>query len=449
VINGQVSPTDLKKLEKIRETLDQRNLMYGKVLVRSLVGFSSRENLWKNGLTAFIALQPGEMRQNTRFEYQDVLFYERTVGTRELYEIVEKVIKNGKLSIHEGPEVDIQGSFSSNDYLTHLESGHKMFRTQWPSDFFQFEALDKGTNIPYGPFVRLNAPLYPNSMYLLQDRFNLNPSYYQQFLGGVIIFLPNYKARIKETRLGSKALSLSVENTTKERLVANLFLSDRTHTDTRTVKIEDSQAIIQLPFMPDLINLYLLSSETGETLDHRYHHLNYPTSSEEESLVIDIGEEDVEQLIARGESETVEFKQEIIKNKERFVEGIVALANTYGGTILIGVDDNGSIIGSIEQKLDEIIPSTIRSNCEPPIEVKIERKIIDDKAITVVRIPEGENKPYVHKAKGVLVRSGSTNRIASRYELEEFFKQNDGLPSHSSVSRRPVQKSRSPGQNWF
>lgn len=421
MLNGQVLPHDLAMLGDIAKVLEQRKSMYGRILVRSFIGLSKSDNQWKNALSAFIALKKDDTFTDSVSDYGDTKFREKVIGLDELPRIIEKTVKEGVLSIPGLPDIKFEGYFSSNDYLSYLDSGHKMFRIGWPSSFFQLEAKDKGININSGPYVGLGEPLYPNYMYLTSDRFKLNPNYYHQFWGGVLVFLPNYKAKITEVRLGSTNLSLSVQNASGEKLVANLFLYNSGQIDTRTVKIEDSKASVPLSFIPDIINVYLLA-DTGEKLDHRDYHLNYPTRSEEEDIVIDIGEEDVMHLISRGESETVEFKQEITKNKERFAEGIVAFANTYGGTVFIGVDDNASIVGTNESKLDEIIPSTIRSNCDPPIEVRIERKIIDEKQIVIVRVPEGENKPYVHKSKGVLVRSGSTNRIASRYELEEFFK---------------------------
>ena len=50
----------------------------------------------------------------------------------------------------------------------------------------------------------------------------------------------------------------------------------------------------------------------------------------------------IQQLVDRGESETLEFKE---KFDERAIESAVAFANTNGGIVLIGVSDNGRING--------------------------------------------------------------------------------------------------------
>lgn len=41
--------------------------------------------------------------------------------------------------------------------------------------------------------------------------------------------------------------------------------------------------------------------------------------------------------------------------------------------------------------------------------------------ILMVRVPSGENKPYVLRDRGVFVRRNATNRQATRNELDEFY----------------------------
>lgn len=53
--------------------------------------------------------------------------------------------------------------------------------------------------------------------------------------------------------------------------------------------------------------------------------------------------EELEILTKQGEGYTLEFKENLGK---KFAVEVVAFANSMGGIILIGVDDNGSIIGT-------------------------------------------------------------------------------------------------------
>ena len=53
-------------------------------------------------------------------------------------------------------------------------------------------------------------------------------------------------------------------------------------------------------------------------------------------------QDEIRKIIKNGENSYIEFKEEGIKPKD-LAEEIVSFANSEGGTILIGVDDDGNI----------------------------------------------------------------------------------------------------------
>jgi ATP-dependent DNA helicase RecG len=54
---------------------------------------------------------------------------------------------------------------------------------------------------------------------------------------------------------------------------------------------------------------------------------------------------DIDKIIKQGEGVSVEFKEAQGKVPTSFYETVVSFANTNGGTILLGVDDEGNIVG--------------------------------------------------------------------------------------------------------
>ena len=64
-------------------------------------------------------------------------------------------------------------------------------------------------------------------------------------------------------------------------------------------------------------------------------------------------------LIAQGESKTLEFKRELPRF-EQIAKTVIAFANTSGGKLLIGVDDNGSLVG-VDADSTSISPSLSKS----------------------------------------------------------------------------------------
>ena len=92
--------------------------------------------------------------------------------------------------------------------------------------------------------------------------------------------------------------------------------------------------------------------------------------------------------------------------------------------ILLGVNDRAIIVGFKQEKLEESIINNITSLCQPFIKPDIKEITIDKTPSAIIRINEGGNKPYTLRDRGVIVRRGSTDRVASRMELDEFYENN-------------------------
>ncbi|MBM4464895.1 MAG: hypothetical protein FJ014_04915 [Chloroflexi bacterium] len=139
-------------------------------------------------------------------------------------------------------------------------------------------------------------------------------------------------------------------------------------------------------------------------------------------MVID----EVFELIARGEGLTIEFKREWPQRGDVTAEigsELVALANTQGGYLLIGVDDNGQVVGVTGdwRKLEERLMGISRV-CSPPIVLTVEEVIVEGKSILVAHVPEGKDKPY--RVRDICyVRVGSTVQHATRDEERWMFQE--------------------------
>jgi ATP-dependent DNA helicase RecG len=129
------------------------------------------------------------------------------------------------------------------------------------------------------------------------------------------------------------------------------------------------------------------------------------------------------ELLQQGENASIEFK-ETIARPESLAKEIVAFANTQGGTLLLGIADNGEIIGLHEDKnYEEYLCNIARNNVIPAIDIRIEKIILNNKVIIAVIIPKGKDKPYQTLNHQFLIRIGSTNRVATQTELMRLFQQ--------------------------
>jgi len=103
---------------------------------------------------------------------------------------------------------------------------------------------------------------------------------------------------------------------------------------------------------------------------------------------------DIFTLIEDGESETVEFKRKF-STSPKIAKEMIAFANTKGGCILFGVDDDKSISGVESEKSElDLIDTAARFYCEPEIKYTTEIIPFKTKDVVAIIIPESDKKPH-------------------------------------------------------
>ncbi len=129
----------------------------------------------------------------------------------------------------------------------------------------------------------------------------------------------------------------------------------------------------------------------------------------------------VKALIEQGENQFIEFKLQEVR-PDSIAKEMAAFANTQGGTILIGVNDQSVICGVDDSKnWEEWVSNISRNNIIPAIQVDCFCVEIKGKKIVVIDIPKGGDKPYQTNKNLYHIRIGSTSRVASQAELMRMF----------------------------
>lgn len=131
------------------------------------------------------------------------------------------------------------------------------------------------------------------------------------------------------------------------------------------------------------------------------------------------------------ESDMVELKETYVDDIRK---EIIAFANTSGGTIYIGVKDNGEVVGLDD--LDAVtlqIANVCRDAIKPDITLFLgyEPLLFEGKNVLAVHIQPGTSKPYYLSAKGlkpsgVYVRQGTSSAPASDEAIRRMIKETDG-----------------------
>lgn len=100
------------------------------------------------------------------------------------------------------------------------------------------------------------------------------------------------------------------------------------------------------------------------------------------------------ELIEEGENIQCEFKRKF-STSEKIAREMIAFANTKGGYLLFGVDDDKKIIGvESEKETTELVKDTALNYCEPNLDFDVEFKELNGKEIVIVSVPESDKKPH-------------------------------------------------------
>ncbi len=125
--------------------------------------------------------------------------------------------------------------------------------------------------------------------------------------------------------------------------------------------------------------------------------------------------------ISLGEDATIEFKR-ALPHRNSFADEIAAFANARGGVILIGVDDNGEIVGINRLELDRAEKTVVeicQDSIDPIVLIFTEKLRIDDKNLLKIEVPRSL---FVHKtSNGYFIRQGSSKREMPTEQLARLF----------------------------
>jgi predicted HTH transcriptional regulator len=107
-----------------------------------------------------------------------------------------------------------------------------------------------------------------------------------------------------------------------------------------------------------------------------------------------IGRKRLFELIEEGESIHCEFKRKF-STEEKIAKELMAFANTGGGYLIFGVDDDGTVVGVESEKGEaELIKCAANEYCEPPVNISIDFFAQKDKELVVVEVKESDRKPH-------------------------------------------------------
>jgi len=139
----------------------------------------------------------------------------------------------------------------------------------------------------------------------------------------------------------------------------------------------------------------------------------------------------IEKLIQNSEGKQLEFKRDLSSPKS-VLKSLVGFANTAGGRLIVGVADDGKVLG-VEHPLDEEerVCRLISDSIAPRLVPNVEMVTVENKTLLVVDVFLSGLRPHFLKSlgaeNGVWVRLGSTNRRDDAALVQELQRSAGGL----------------------
>jgi len=156
---------------------------------------------------------------------------------------------------------------------------------------------------------------------------------------------------------------------------------------------------------------------------------------------------ELKRLVKAGEGEKLEFKRKAA-HPDKIAKEIVAFANTQGGIVLIGVDDDATIYGSKTPEEDEFaIRSFLEKYCTPEIKLQTEKiRVNSRREVLALHIQESSRKPHyilpahekTRKLAYVRVRDMSVKASREMIFLLRQSRKNKGVAIHYGDMERKL-----------
>ncbi|MDO4230679.1 MAG: putative DNA binding domain-containing protein [Lautropia sp.] len=130
------------------------------------------------------------------------------------------------------------------------------------------------------------------------------------------------------------------------------------------------------------------------------------------------------QRIAQGEHSRQQFKRSV-SHPDALATELAAFSNSGGGTLLLGVNDDGSIAGldtAEVHRLNQLLGNAASQHVRPPISLLTENISTPQGLVMVVKVHNGLSKPYFDHQGRIWVKQGADKRqVTAREELQRMF----------------------------
>lgn len=421
-------------LAEVKALLQENKHFYEFAQLRGV--YSKIPDGWKNVLTTIILMKKGRGRENDeRLDYKELLLIKKAIDLEDVKIIIEKLLSE-ELIFKEG---------SCRFHITHMNKSFYPSNDffDWPGKLITLEG-EKPNISWYQPLVEYSKPLFRDTYHAISKWVDLQPFHGDRDarLGGVLIFLPEYRAKINNIHYHDGKLSVKVDfNIPQFGEIRCKALITTSTGEERNMSADFKKDEVVFPVGSLPVNTYICLLTPEESILDYYEETPFRHSGRVRFIAKEGPAEisEIQALIRGGENDQVEFKERVEKDKTKrdLVKTAVAFANTKGGTIFIGVNDNAEIIGidselqeneNNESRVKDRYLNILRDNLKKAFKFSLEFRKVTNRTILIIHVPESEFKPCSTIDNEIFIRVGGTDRRPDPdTELESLFPKSKSL----------------------
>lgn len=133
----------------------------------------------------------------------------------------------------------------------------------------------------------------------------------------------------------------------------------------------------------------------------------------------------ISKLIEQGEHQQLDFKY-AVNDSKKIARTLAAFANTDGGTLLLGVKDNGKIAGVNSDEEYYMMEAAADLYCKPSVKFDVQRWQVSGKVVLEVIVKKSDKRPHLAPDKNgkyaAYIRVKDENFIADPIQVNVWKK---------------------------
>ncbi len=373
---------------------------------------------------ASLVASVGDPVQPCYHRYDRVIIAAEELTPRAAASRLRKGMVSRKVKAPKGVEFPVQQQvtpqwiYSCDEYI--------YTRGGWPYLVVSVSAGERSYLDLQPPLQSPGKPYFPSVTAALAEKvFGVSPTEMQRGQAAqVLVRIPDHRARIVAVDVHDDGVHVEVGSCKPAELVG-FVLRAAWRQEPETIEWErydypltqPETVILETGGVPAEIVVAMVDAE-GQEIDRRSWNEQFGRPTQEPGSL----DAFVARWLTEGEHEQLEYKQTLKEASTRtsFAETVAAFANGAGGTVLVGVDDEGRAVGYTAAKARDQVANIVGELVEETPNLDVQEVEIDGRPLIVVMVAPSAPHRKPHQVKGrVMVRALGTTRQATPAQLRQ------------------------------